>query len=297
MNDILTIQGSEVRVTTPEGKIISMPLDQFLAQIAPAQIDTGGLILPDGVKAAFTRGRTTVWVYEAPPRVYCLKWVAKDSPAHYGPGAQYRLVRLALPYVVLLAVFAPGPHGQPLLSGYNECFFRVAPLKNAADELLFPALLNCSKIVGPDGRARSWVCSQYVNFAALARERDLHRRLCASFEALRHCLLETGFNYSSEHHEGTSWFTESAHVDPRVSTAEKWQEATAQDPLFVLEVPWLKTGLSLTQTVDAIFKQSGAPRPNHNSAAALARVVLNQTSKPTHPASWIHHEMLELLPD
>jgi hypothetical protein len=288
MSDILTIEGQEVRVTTPEGKTFTMPMDQFLAKIAPLRIDTGGLIFPDGVKAAFSRGPVTIWVYEAPPRVYGLRWLADDSPERFGKGAKYRPVRLALPYLVVLAVFVTDPNGQLLLSQRNECYFRTAPLKAVEDELLYPALLNCSKIIAPDGRAISWLCTQHLNFAALAHERDLHRRLCSSFHALRHCLLETGFNYSSEHHEGASWFSESNRIDPRISTVETWEQASREDPLFVLEVPWLKTGLSLGQTVDALFRLFGVGRQTYDNAAALARVVLNQEQKGKRPALWTH---------
>ncbi len=288
MSDLLSIEGQEVRVNTPEGKTLSMPLDRFLARIAPPRMDTGGLILPDGVKAAFSQGPVTIWVYESPPRVYSLRWLANDSPARFGREAKYRTVRLALPYLVLLTVFATEPNGQLCLSQRNECYFRTAPLRGVTDELLYPALLNCSKMVDPDGRVLSWLCTQHLNFAVLARERDLNRRLCASFRALRHCLLETGFNYSSEHHEGASWFSESVGIDPRISSVEQWEEASRHDPLFVLEVPWLRTGLTLGETVDALFRLLGAGRPTYDNAAALARLVLNQDQKTKRSQSWIH---------
>jgi hypothetical protein len=284
MNDLLTIQGTEVHLVTPEGMNLVMPLDKFLDKLAPPKIDTGGIILPDGTKAAFSQGSTTVWVYEAPPRVYCLRWLANDSPVRFGPAARYRTVRLALPYLVLLGVFATAPNGQLLLSQRNECYFRTAPLKSLSDELFYPALLNCSKIISSDGRAMSWVCTQHLNFAALAREQDLNRRLCLSFRALHQCLLETGFNYSSEHHEGSSWFSESSQVDRRISTVEKWEEASQVDPLFVLEVPWIKTGLTLGQTVEALFKLLGCGRRTYENTAALARILLNQQAKPKRQA-------------
>jgi hypothetical protein len=288
MSDLLSIEGQEVRVTTPEGKTLCMPLDSFLARLAPPRIDTGGLIFPDGVKAAFSQGPVTIWVYEAPPRVYSLRWLANDSPARFGREAKYRTVRLALPYLILLAVFAAEPNGQLYLTQRNECYFRTAPLRGAGDELLYPALLNCSKIVDSEGRAMSWVCTQHLNYPALARERDPHRRFGASFHALLHCLLETGFNYSSEHHEGASWFSESIGIDPRIGTVEKWQEASRADPLFVLEAPWLKTGLTLAQTVDALFRLLGAGRQTYDNAAALARIVLNQEQKGKRSPSWMH---------
>ena len=274
--DKVHIEGSEARAASPEGTLAGMPLADLMAKLNPRRFDSGDLILPDGVKAVRSEGPITIVVHETPPQVYSLKWIAGDSVAPFGNGAKYRTVRLALPYLVTLLVFRNGSAAQPLtLSEFNECFFRVAPLESFEDELLFPALLNCSKFTPPEGRPLSWICTQHLNFATVNREPTPARRLRAGFRALRHCLLETGFNYSSENHEGASWFGESRRVDERISTVERWQEATAQDPLFVLEVPWLKTGLSLGQIVERIFKNLGALNGAAWTSAALARHIFN----------------------
>ena len=97
------------------------------------------------------------------------------------------------------------------------------------------------------------------------------------FEALRHCLLETAFNYSSEHHEDSSWFTESRQADPRVASIEAWQDATNADPNFAMDVPWLPTGHTLAQVVDRIFNNLRNPAHDLATAAALARVIFNHS--------------------
>lgn len=275
MMDKISIEGSEVIATSPEGKTSQMPLDVFLAKLAPKWMDLGGVIEPDGIKTVVSQGNVVIWVYECPPQLHRFLWIAEDSPAQFGKGTKYRTVKIALPYVVLLAVFASGPNGPLQLTSLNECFFRVAPLKSMDDELCYPALLNCSKFTPPDGRPLAWLCTQHLNFPALAREPDLNRRMNTSFEALKRCLFETGFNYSSERHEGASWFGESRGVDARISSIDKWQSASESDPLFVLEVPWLKTGYTLRQVTERVFKHTGACRSGFSSASALARVVFN----------------------
>jgi hypothetical protein len=273
---MIRIEGTDVQAVSPEGKTAAMPLPDFMSKLVPCRLDTGDVILPDGVKATRTEAGLTLMVHETSPQVYNLKWIAADSPSPYGPGATYRNVRIALPYLVILMVFRNAPGGQGLtLSEFSECFFRTAPLESFDDELFFPGLLNCSKFNPPEGRPLSWICTQHVNFMALHREQTPARRLRAGFRTLMHCLLETGFNYSSENHEGSSWFTESTQVDPRLRTIDDWQEATRRDPLFVLEVPWLKTGLSLSQMMERIFKNLGARQNTPLNAAALARVVFN----------------------
>lgn len=273
----IQIEGVEVQALSPEGKTASMPLPEFMSRLNPRRIDSGDVIYPDGVKAARTEGGVTILVHETCPQVYSLKWIAPDSPAPYGKEAKYRTVRIGLPYLITLAVFRNlAPVGAPVLTEFNECFFRTGPLESLEDELLFPALLNCSKFSSPEGRPLSWICTQHLNLPGLAREPIPGRRVRQSLRALLHCLLETGFNYSSEQHEGTSWFTESHGVDPRVRTIEAWQEATTQDPLFPLEVPWLKTRLSLGQVLDRILTNLGVlGRATSLNSTGLARLVFN----------------------
>ncbi len=97
----------------------------------------------------------------------------------------------------------------------------------------------------------------------------------AGLGALLQCLLETGFNYSSEEHEESSWFTESTHVDPRIASVENWVEATRDNALFVLDVPWLKTGKTVRQVVDRAFANCGLQSKLAVTAADLARPVFN----------------------
>jgi hypothetical protein len=175
-------------------------------------------------------------------------------------------------------------NGALQLGGANECFFRVEPLKSLDDALFYPALLNCSRFEPQTGRPLSWICTQHLKPTPAMRDPDLSKRLTASFSALRHCLLETGFNRSSEHHEQSSWFSESRRVDPRLDTVELWEAASAEKPLFVLDVPWLPTGHSVRQAVERIFKNQQAMVKAPKTAAALARIVFNHaTSAPPAP--------------
>jgi hypothetical protein len=274
--DTVTISGKEAVAVTPEGARASVPVRVLVERLAsPEHMDTGGIILPDGVKSVVSRGPMSVLVHETPPRVHSLRWIAGDSPAPFGPGTKYRTVRLAQPYIVVLAVFGPGPDGRPMLAGRNECFFRVSPLKSLSDELLYPALLNCSKFEPPDGQPLSWICTQHLKFDALAAVADPNDRLRHSLTALLKCLFHTGFNYSSENHEGNSWYSESAARidDARIKTVEKWQDAGKEDPLFVLNVKWLTTGRSLREVIDRIFLNHGLSAAAPTTSNDIARLI------------------------
>ncbi len=276
----VTISGKTVGVTSPEGKRHKIPIPEFVRLLHPPRMDIGEVILPDGVKAVLGRGPVTVWVHQTPPSVHSLRWISPDSPIQYGRGVKYRNVPLALPYVIVLAVFQRSADGTVMLSRRNECFFRNAPLTCLQDPLFYPALLNCSKYaVEPETKSLSWLCTETLDMLTLARIREVNPRMRACLAGLMTCLLEAGFNYSSEHHpgEGSSWFTESikARIDPRIGSVERWQEESAKDPLFVLDVPWLPTGYSVGQVVDRIFKLWGGQEPAFESAEDIARIVYN----------------------
>jgi hypothetical protein len=272
---VITIEGSTVKALAPEGHAAVMEIRELARLLGQRRMDTGAAVLPDGVKAALSKGPMTVWVHQTPPRVFQLKWIAKESPSRFGPETRYRTVRISLPYLIVLAVFAPvGPSLQ--LSEWNECYFRTRPLESLEDELYFPALLNCSKFDPPAGRPLSWICSQHLNRKPLNGVKDENQRLRVGLRLLLHCLLETGFNYSSEEHEASSWFTESTRIDPRLATVEAWEEATRGEPLFVLDVPWLPTGLSVKEVVQRIFGNHGCSRSEISNVSDLGRLIFNR---------------------
>ncbi len=278
--DEIRILGRHVQAISPEGKTAAMSVEAFVERAAPSRVGTGGVILPDGVKTVVSDGHVSVWVHQNPPRLHNFQWIADGSDKPFGPGTKYRTVRVALPYLIVLAVFVSGPDGRMTLSRHNECFFRTAPLEDLEGELLFPALLNCSKFHPPEGHPLSWICTQHLRRQSFDTEPDPNRRVRGAITALLRCLLETGFNYSSEQHEGSSWFTESRNVDPRVNTIDAWEAASVDDPLFVLEIPWLKTGLSLSQVIDRILKNHRAVQHRLATAGALARLIFNHAEMP-----------------
>src|SRR6267143_1016328 len=81
----VTIDGKWLRAVSPEGQTASLPIAELAGKIAPARMNTCGVILPDGVKAVLCEGHVVLWVHETPPSVMNLKWIAKDSPVKFGP--------------------------------------------------------------------------------------------------------------------------------------------------------------------------------------------------------------------
>jgi hypothetical protein len=279
--ETVTINGKDVRAVSPEGIEARMPLANVLSRIRPRQVDTMGLVLPDGVKALVPGSNGVVAVHQSPPGVRAFKWISGDSPARYGPGTTYREIRLALPYVVVFASFNRSPTGGLVLSNQNECFFANRPVRSLDDELMHAALLNVSLFPSPGNHPLAWLCSQHLNRRPLAREQDENARFTKSLQALLAHLFETGFNFSSDDHEGDSGFsaTSRAKLDPRVESVETWQAATEEDPLFVLDVPWLPTGKTVGQIAESIGRRQKGPSASFSSAQDIARILFNRKAK------------------
>jgi hypothetical protein len=266
----------EEKATANMGQIgtKSMKLADLVQRLSPG-LSTGTSILPAGVKAIMSRSNITLWFWEQPPRIHKFRWITADSPCPYGSGTQYRDVRIGLPYLVIMAAFKR-ENGMPSLVKSDECFFRNEPLKTLEDELCFPGLLNCSKFKqASDGNPLSWICTQHLKSSEGMSSNDPGQRFAAGFEAVRYCLLETAFNLSSEHHEGNSWYNASKKVDKRIETIEAWEKNTVKDPLFALDVPWLKTGFNIKTLAERTFKRLNAADTNVKTADDVARIIIN----------------------
>lgn len=275
---IVTIEGGEARAQLPEGASASLPLSDLVERVGSSLPDSRGTVLPDGVKILHPTARGCIVVHQTPPRVFQFRWIAADSEAEFGEGTSYRTVRLALPYLVVFAVFDHMRGGVPRLGQHNECFFATEPLDRAGleTELRYPALLNCSRFPDAPKHPLAWICTQKLARGQHARQRTLDGSLRTGLASLLRHLLESGFNRSSEHHELSSWFTETvkAEIDPRIASVESWEQASSEDPLFALEVPWLPSGHTVGSLIERIAAMRGGSQLP-SSAEDLARIIFN----------------------
>jgi len=273
----ITIEGDVVTTTSPEGHSATLRLETLLTHLGregPSVRDSRDLMLPDGVKWMMSRAGFTIFVHQTPPAVHNLKWIAADSKARHGPETTYRQVRIALPYLIVLAFFEPLPNGGLALGDRNECFFRNEPLRSPDDRLCYPALLNCSKFQS-SAKPLSWICSPHLTRTRLPAGAGDNERVRQGLKDLMHCMLGTGFNYSSEAHEISSWFSESTGVDPRVSTIERWEEATGKDPMFATELPWLEVGHSVREVAERSLRLRAGRGSRRRTSHDVARVLYN----------------------
>ena len=286
--DTITITGKTVQATSPEGVTATMSIDKFVNQLRPAVMNCGGMVLPHGVHMFFSTTKTTIFFWELPPAVHHVRWISADSAVPYaraGGKVLYEDRLLAMPYVIIVAVFVRDPSGRLVLSGRNEAYFRTAPLEDPDGELLFPALLNISKFRTKvaAGMPLSWICTEHLNLRKLAAESDFNTRARQSLKALRSTMLEAGFNYSSEHHELTSYWTVSAKKIPEIADLDRWEKLSREDPLFALKIPWLPAmdqgrPVTVQKLVDRIEKLLKAKDTTPDTSDRLARIVFEASS-------------------
>jgi hypothetical protein len=246
-------------------------------------------VVPAGFRTAYSSPSVSIIIWELEPQVHRVRWIAKGSKAPFampGDAVEYEFRRLALPYVIIVAVFAREPSGRLVLTGRNEAYFRTAPLKCGRDTLSYTALLNISKFprVCAAAHPLAWICTQHTNLARLAGIADDNERIRASLKALKSTMLEAGFNYSSEHHELTSYWSLSARQIPEVADLDRWEALSARDPLFPLEIAWLparlgRKPLTVDGLAERIMAQCGAGGEPIATSADVARLVFNGTRR------------------
>jgi hypothetical protein len=247
MPDQLVIQNGQVTVVTDEGRTVQRD-EKTLADMLRQEFvpPLGEAALPDGVKFVEWRPPFLLVVHQLPATVRRLRWIAADSPAKFGPDTRYRPVRISLPYAITFSVYYQRREALTL-TGCNELYFRNAPLRSRTDGLCYPALLNVSAIPTPT-RVRSWICTQYLQ---RPRGADWTGQLCALLEHT----WNGGFNLSSEHHEGASWYGASRGVHPHLHPIEAWQNASEADPAFALQIAWKPAPLTVGQLIDTLLTE------------------------------------------
>jgi hypothetical protein len=194
-------------------------------------------------------GRVVGVVVEMPPGPRLVKWIADGSSDDYGPGASYVTRELSFPWVVLVVVFGGGE-----LTGFQQAFFRNAPLASVDDELFFTCLLNCANAPGY-GQQESWVC--LANLRRNLERMAWPERIRTVTEHVWHA----AFNRSSEIHEGNSHFSTAGEIDSRLSSSLAWEAATRENPYFTLGLPWRPAPRRLGATLAAMLDQVAPWQP------------------------------------
>jgi hypothetical protein len=237
MNLTIEIAGNNVTCKQDGRSGLSLGLEDFLGNVrAGADHRPAVEPIPETVRFFWGRGDATVVVMEQKPTCHTVRWLADDSKVPFGRGATYRETRLAFPFVVLVIAFKGGN-----LTGQQQCFYRRGPLASLDDELLLPNLLNVAAAYDQT----CWLCLANLNPQMVDLSWD------ARVRRIWEHLFQAGFNASSEHHEGNSYWQKMRTVDARVASVAAWEREAARDPFFPLAVEWRPAG----KTVGVVMEQ------------------------------------------
>lgn len=191
--------------------------------------DEGPVLMPDYTRIYYRKGRTEVLVQEYPPQVRIVKFkgslakrknsTGEISTADIDKVFQYSL---ALPYVVFIFKFVDGMFTEV------HCAFCDRPLKRLEEKPLRPFLSNIDSNLN--------VC--------LGRDFDRNHLMKDNIVQQSSYILSHFWQtiYSDEWSQ--NFWNNKGHfeqVDPRLATLEAWQDASVENPLFVVEnVQWLQ---------------------------------------------------------
>lgn len=247
----IRIRGQKVSVRMGRRKVADASLDELIQAIdltgsAPRDVFE---IRPKGVRLWVERRDAVAMAVELAPHTRTVRWLADDSKAPYGPKATYERYFVSLPYVVVLLVFRGGS-----LTGEHQLYYRRESL-DVGDELLLPNLYN----VATGYQQQCWLCLQNVgDLAELPWHQKLERIIDHTFSA--------GFNRSAEEHEGNSFWSAHAAVDPRLGTMEKWQQESRENRRIALEVPWRSANTTAKAELASMLDRVVRPRRLESSA-------------------------------
>ncbi len=219
---------------------------RFVSRLMPPPLP----VLPPGSRWLSRRKDLLLLAVEDAPQCRTLR-VSAGKKGDDG----YRSYRLALPYVIYLLTF--------YRDGFEEMkmFFRVAPLTSLDDTLYHTCLPNVRGEPGHYGSQR--VCLRY-------RPEMLEGvPLAEAVPALIDFFWSTGFNQDITN----SAFEKARDLDPRLADLAAWEAATAENPLFPLEVSWEAAARSLPDLWAECLKLHGETDQAVQGAAELADII------------------------
>lgn len=233
------------RIVRTDDQTEAVPLGKYAkALVQLAERGESDEPIPPGVRFLIHRLPATLVVIEEAPHVRTVQWLDDDSMEPFGAGAEYRQVRLAFPYIVIVAGFMHG-----LLTTQTQCFYRTAPLKRRDDQLFVPNLYN----VDDRDDLPCWLCLRKLN--GIIRAHSWSEKV----DALRRHFWGATFNRSATLDRQESYWWKMKGLDRRISSLHRWEAASKQNPLFPLDVPWLPLQQTLGETMDLMLNKLVAP--------------------------------------
>ena len=184
---------------------------------------SGFSALPYGTRFFYHYKVNSVYVIEQLPQVRTVRFQYNEHRRQY---------RLAFPFVVFIANMERGRLIDLFL------FYRNSPLEKESDELYCPALPNI-------------------------KEKEF--RLCFPFPEMVGApamvvneAIQNFWGSTFKTDEWSTYFESAQHRFPQLSSLNKWEKESEKNPLFVLELNWKKTGISIKEFIEKLISDGKA---------------------------------------
>lgn len=199
--------------------------------------DDSPYVLPSGARIAYTKGHRTIVVVEQKPQVRTMGFtpgLVSKSEANVAKSTTDRAYRftLSFPYVYFFMAF------DHTLFKYHEVYFKNKPLTSAREHVYNPPIPNVQYV-----KENYQPMCMGEGFKATVRAESTISRQC---EEVVSEFWQRPFN----EHLGSGV---TSNTDKRLKSYKKWQEATEEDALFILDVKWGK-GKTVKSVLDNMFK-------------------------------------------
>lgn len=188
--------------------------------------DEGPVLMPDNTRMYYRKGATEVIVQEFPPQMRMMKFVGslrRSNTSEEITADEEKKVytySLALPFIIFIYKFVNGMLSEVYVS------FCDRPLKRLTERPMKPYLCNIDSTMK--------LCLQKLESQLLEKD-----------NLVQQVALVLNHFWSSVYNEdwsGNYWEYRSsfAKTDPRIKDLDSWQEASLDNPLFVIDdVKWL----------------------------------------------------------
>ncbi|MDP3997159.1 MAG: hypothetical protein U1C49_03060 [Candidatus Andersenbacteria bacterium] len=218
----------------------TLPLTLYLKQLASLyagqeEFNTGLVPCGMNVRATYQRYGMTVFLVEVAPSTRTLKWIRDDSPAPYGNEATYCDACISLPYqYFFVTIDNMTIDNSPRLTSHNSVYFANQPITSLDEPLGECHFHNCSVNAYS---LHCWICTQWLSGDMGLGKNPAPMQLVAAFIEW---FYASGFNRSSDFHEGTSFWSRNRQElgDKRLENIAAWKRASSRNPGFVLRVKW-----------------------------------------------------------
>ncbi len=245
---IQTIDGAEKWT-----KEISLSIEHFIEILEEHKKIVQMPLLPRGTKLYVKNRDKEIIVVEQPPQVRTLLWSSQNrSGTLRDSGDSAQRVTVALPYVI----FVFGVLKNELVARYDElprCFYRTAPLQSLDDTLYHTNLQN---VYYPT----HWLCAPRI---ATHQNDNLTIKITKWIDSVWNSVFTDDMRGGPDI-ENSAIADDDYHLacdrvnDTRIASLDEWIEATREDPLFILDVPWEQSRYTVRSIVEnALYMRLG----------------------------------------